>query len=160
MNSSLLCCGHCLELILKWNAPSSANRFDRIQDNDIAAEIDDNAVVGEDADTALDFDVQILTPAGEVIDFADVMMEITAKTTIRDVKQSLSAKIPCSMYCISLLRDVEELRNTCLLSDLEHECGVLQLTALRSPHCDESCKELLSCAQQAHARVSAVEALL
>ena len=68
--------------------------------------------------------------------------------------------ISCSVYIVRLVVDTDEPSNAGLLSQLGHQGSILYLTLLRSLHCDQAGKALLSCMQQAHVGTDAVEQLL
>ena len=64
------------------------------------------------------------------------------------------------MYIVRLVVDTDEPSNAGLLSQLGHQGSILYLTLLRSLHCDQAGKALLSGMQQAHVGTDAVEQLL
>ena len=55
--------------------------------------------------------------------------------------------------------DTDDLSGSSLLSQLGHPGNILNLTMLRSLHCDQAGKALLSCMQQAQVDIDTVEQL-
>ena len=95
-----------------------------------------------------EIDVRIMILVGKEVKLCDIMKDISGKTNIWDLKCLLSTAMSCSMYIINLLVGVEELFNACLLFRIGHQGDSLNLTMVKSMHCDQAGKELLSCAQR------------